>query len=159
MRSFLSCIAACSAAALVWPVSAASRAPSVSPQTTAAAEYAWAPSCRKCHEDIYQAWSETKHARALTRLSDLDQQRDCLGCHVTGGKRKVEKDGKTVNAGVQCESCHGAAAAHVADPSVKTGLARKPGPDSCTVCHNDRSPSFRGFFYDAMWPLSHRVKK
>lgn len=163
MRILMSFVAAYAAAALIGPVSTAGDSPahaaSAAVQATAPGEYAWAPSCKKCHEEVYEAWAGTKHARALNRLSDADQARECVGCHVTGSKARIEQDGKTVNAGVQCESCHGAAAAHVADPTVKTGLAKKPAAEACTTCHNDRSPNFRGFFYDAMWPLSHKVKK
>jgi hypothetical protein len=163
MRILISVVAVCTSVALAGPVStsehASGRGPAADSQTTSQGDYAWAPSCKKYHEEIYEAWAGTKHARALSRLSSADQQRECVGCHVTGAKTKLEIDGKTVNAGVQCESCHGAAAAHVADPTVKTGLVKTPPAESCTVCHNDRSPSFRGFFYSAMLPLSHRVKK
>jgi predicted CXXCH cytochrome family protein len=155
MRIFMSFVVACATAAMAGSGAVLGRAP----QEPGAGDYAWAPACKTCHEQIYEAWSGTKHARALARLSDAEQERECVGCHVTGGKNKISKDGKTVNAGIQCESCHGAAAAHAADPAVRTGLVRKPGAELCTGCHNDRSPSFRGFFYDAMWPLSHRVAK
>jgi predicted CXXCH cytochrome family protein len=71
----------------------------------------------------------------------------------------VESGSKVLNAGVQCESCHGAGAAHAGDPTVKTGLVKEPGEQVCLECHNDRSPHFRGFVYAGMSRLSHRVVK
>jgi hypothetical protein len=121
--------------------------------------YAWADACKSCHADIYASWSRTKHARTITRLSGADQQKDCIGCHTTGKGGKIEKDGKFVNANVQCESCHGAAAAHAADPTVRTGLTRKPKVEVCTACHSDKSPHYRGFYYEGMLGFSHPVTK
>lgn len=121
--------------------------------------YAWADACKSCHADIYNAWSKTKHARTISRLSAENQQKDCIGCHSTGPGGKLEKDGKFVNANVQCESCHGAAAAHAADAAVRTGLVRKPKVEVCTTCHSDKSPHFRGFYYDGMLSFSHPVTK
>ena len=87
-----------------------------------------ASSCATCHPDEYDSWAKTKHATALERLSSSDQEKACIGCHVTGAKTKIVDNGRVVNKGVQCEACHGAAAAHVADPAVKTGLVLKPRP-------------------------------
>ena len=122
-----------------------------------AAEYSWANACRKCHEPVYEAWSRTKHASALVRLSAAEQEQDCVGCHVTGPKSRVLDGTQVLNAGVQCEACHGAAAAHVANPQVRTGLVRKPSSATCEECHSTKSPRFKGFYYDAMAGLSHRV--
>jgi len=123
-----------------------------------AGDYAWADACRSCHEPIYEAWAKTKHASALDRLSAADQQTPCLGCHVTGPKSRVLDGKKVANRGVQCESCHGAAAAHVADPTLKTALVKTPAASGCEACHNDKGPHFKGFWYDAMRGLVHRVK-
>jgi predicted CXXCH cytochrome family protein len=122
-------------------------------------QYAWVDACKGCHEDIYKAWARTKHARTFDRLSAEERDTECVGCHVTGPKSKLELEGKIVNANVQCESCHGAAAAHAKDPSVKTGLVRKAGEKLCAECHSDRSPHFKGFFYGAMTGFVHRVTK
>jgi cytochrome c554/c'-like protein len=119
--------------------------------------YAWADACRKCHEPVYVAWARTKHAAALNRLSAAEQDLPCVGCHVTGSKTRLLDGGKVLNAGVQCEACHGAASAHVADPKVRTGLVRKPPSSTCEACHSSSGPHFKGFWYDAMAGLSHRV--
>lgn len=121
-------------------------------------DYAWADSCRKCHEPVYDAWAKTKHASALERLSSSDQEKECVGCHVTGPKSRVLDGKKVLNRGVQCEACHGAAAAHVADPSVKSGVVKVPAAALCEGCHSDKGPHFKGFFYDAMAGLSHKVR-
>lgn len=118
--------------------------------------YSWAESCKSCHQAIYDAWAKTKHATALDRLSGANQETVCIGCHVTGPKGRVMDGKKVVNAGIQCESCHGPAAAHVADPKVKTGLVKVPAASVCEECHNDKGPHFKGFYYDAMRTLVHR---
>jgi hypothetical protein len=120
-----------------------------------AERFAWAESCKSCHPDIYESWLKTKHAKALDRLSSAEQQQDCVVCHTTGGGGKIERDGKIVNKHVQCEACHGAAAAHAADPFNRDGLTRTPSAAVCEGCHNDKSPRFRGFHYAGMVKLSH----
>jgi len=128
-------------------------------QTAAQAPgYAWADACKKCHEPIYEAWARTKHAKALERLSSGEQDGECIGCHVTGPKARVLDGRKVLNAGVQCESCHGGAAAHAADPTVRTGLIRKPSAESCQECHSEKSPHFKGFFFGAMVGVVHHVR-
>ncbi len=126
------------------------------PALVQAPGYAWADSCRSCHQAQYDAWEKTKHATALDRLSGDEQQKECIGCHVTGPKSRVTDGKKVLNRGVQCEECHGAAAAHVADPNVRTGLVKKPDSAKCEQCHNAKSPKFRGFWYDAMRSLVHK---
>jgi hypothetical protein len=122
-----------------------------------AEEYSWADSCRSCHEKIYDAWAKTKHASALDRLSTADQEKECIGCHVTGPKSPVIDGKKVLNRGVQCEACHGGAAAHAADPNVRTGLTKIPTEALCQQCHSEKSPKFKGFFYSAMLGLCHKV--
>ena len=139
------------------PVAAAAPA-TQEPAPAQAPGYSWAESCKGCHAEIYDAWAKTKHAKALDRLSDAEQQKDCIGCHVTGPKTRVLDGRKVLNAGIQCESCHGSAAAHAADPTVRTGLIRKPAQEMCVECHCDKSPHFRGFYFAAMAPIVHKTK-
>ena len=125
-------------------------------QAPRTADYAWAESCRTCHGAVYEAWAKTKHAAALTRLSAAERETECVGCHLTGPRTPV-LDGTTVlNRGVQCEACHGAAKAHVTDPSVRAGLTRVPASELCETCHSEKSPRFKGFFYSGMAALSHK---
>jgi hypothetical protein len=135
-------------------------APASQPPASGQAQgYSWADSCKSCHQDIYDSWAKTRHSTALDRLSSSEQEKECVGCHVTGSKTRVMDGRKVLNAGVQCESCHGAAAAHAADPTVKTGLVRKPPQSVCVECHSDKSPHFRGFFYSAMVPIVHKISR
>lgn len=120
--------------------------------------YAWADSCQKCHQAEYDSWAKTKHATALERLSSSEQEKECVGCHVTGAKTKVLDGGKVVNKGVQCEACHGAGAAHIADPKAKTAIVAKPQSAKCEECHSTKSPRFKGFLYEAMRGLVHKMK-
>ena len=142
------------------PAPTAAAAPAAAPAAAqpAASGYSWADSCKSCHTEIYDAWAKTRHAKALELLSSADQEKDCIGCHVTGPKTKILDGKKVLNAGVQCESCHGGAAAHAADPTVRTGLVKKPTESSCVECHSAKSPHFRGFYYGAMAPIVHKTK-
>jgi hypothetical protein len=118
--------------------------------------YAGAEKCAPCHQAIYHAWQGTKHAKALAKLDAAQRKTECIGCHVTGSPEMIAADGdKPHFPNVQCESCHGPGAAHAKDPAVRTGLTATPGEGSCTVCHNDRSPHFRGFVYAAMKTFVH----
>jgi hypothetical protein len=121
--------------------------------------YAWAEACKSCHPDIYDSWSKTKHARTLDRLSNDEQQQTCITCHTTGGVGKLEVDGNFVNKGVQCEGCHGPAAAHVADEKNTVGLSKTPSARVCEGCHNDKSPHYRGFVFQGMSKLVHAMPK
>jgi hypothetical protein len=150
--------------ALAWCLGAAgSAAAQEGPQSAAAPEgpqYVGADSCKTCHQAIYDVWVNTKHARALNRLSSADKKTDCIRCHVTGTAEQIAAEGDAPKfPGAQCESCHGAASLHVADPTVTKGLAKKPSESVCTKCHNEKSPHYRGFVYAAMVGLSHPVKK
>ena len=124
-----------------------------------AAGYAWAESCQTCHSEIYDAWAKTKHAGAWDRLNASEKKDACAGCHVTGAKGPVfDANGKTVlNRGVQCEACHGPAAGHTAGTS-RTAPVRVPPSSVCEECHSDKSPKFKGFFYNGMASFSHKVK-
>lgn len=144
----------CGAWLLGTPAGAQTAAP-----TAEVSAYAWAGACKDCHKEIHEAWLETKHARAIHRLSGSERKQACVECHVTGAKALVDDKGVSeANAGVQCEACHGAGAAHVADPAVRVGLVKKPAAAVCENCHNARSPKFKGFFYDGMAALAHRTK-
>ncbi len=124
--------------------------------------FVWAEGCKSCHEEIYEAWAKTKHARTLGRLSAEERQAgsQCVGCHVTGPKTPVEVSGTVVNANVQCESCHGAGKAHVeaatAGDASKARLVKSPPQRLCETCHNDKSPHYRGFFFAALKGLVHK---
>jgi hypothetical protein len=143
---------------LLWVAGGTSQnQPTPKPETPTASPYVWAKGCKDCHTEIYTAWEKTKHSTALTRLSAADQQKECAACHVTGGEKVLEDK---ANAGIQCESCHGAGRAHAesAVAGKPTPLTKKPDGKVCETCHNDKSPHFHGFYYDAMRGLVHKTK-
>jgi hypothetical protein len=121
--------------------------------------YAWSGACRDCHADIHAYWEKSKHGRAFGRLHGDNQHNACVSCHVTGKAGRIELDGKLLNAGVQCEACHGPSAAHVANPMDKPPT-RLPGAAVCEGCHNTKSPHYRGFVYQGMLKFgSHPIPK
>lgn len=124
---------------------------------TGAEGYAWDKACATCHKAIHESWAASKHAKTWQRLSNDERQKDCAGCHLTGPKTPLEG---TPNANVQCESCHGPGKAHAeaaaAGNPAPMGLKKSPPESSCTPCHNDKSPHYRGFYFAAMKSLSHK---
>lgn len=99
-----------------------------------------AQTCMGCHAQPYQQWSGTPHAHAWSTLVDEQRSMDfeCFGCHVTGhGQEGGPVDPRKVGylKAVQCESCHGAGAAHVADPKGAPLAAQVPEA-TCRGCHS-----------------------
>jgi hypothetical protein len=121
--------------------------------------------CKECHEPYSAAWKNTKHWNTFARLEAAEREKvECLKCHVTGTPELIAAElGKPSLPGVQCEACHGAGRAHVEAAragDVKKGLiVGNPDEKNCKQCHNEASPHYRPFFYGAMAPLVHRVKK
>ena len=112
-------------------------------------ELTGAKRCGSCHEQAYQVWSKSHHARAQKAL-DSKQSKDprCVRCH---GYSSVDI------AGVQCESCHGSGVhyswRYVMKDSVLSRIVGLVEPDekTCRRCHTDTSPSVRVFEYDSLW--------
>jgi len=111
--------------------------------------------CVKCHQEIVDSWSKTKHAHAMDTLIEKGKQDDpnCFSCHVTavmgaGGGNTGQWAGEFVNmaftphmANVQCESCHGMADGHVNNP--KAWFVQNITPETCKRCHTpERDPGF-----------------
>lgn len=109
--------------------------------------YAGAERCGICHIDTHAAWVKTGHAGALQTLKNIGQDKNtrCLACHtVAYGVSTGFIDEATTShlAGVQCENCHGPAAAHARNP-----LRTKPPivtltAEMCGGCHNDAHHPF-----------------
>jgi cytochrome c553 len=110
--------------------------------------YAGAEKCAMCHSAIAKGWKTTRHAKALETLKKKSQDNlpACVKCHVTG----FEKDGGFVDremtpelTGVQCESCHGPASIHAANPMNRKSLTVHPGETVCRECHTTgQDPKF-----------------
>ena len=110
------------------------------------------------------AEAKTKHG--LDPAKDYTKDESCLKCHVTGfgqpggyaipdaADAAAVKKAKTLE-GSGCESCHGPGSAYIdvfkeinkskrkykVDELYAVGL-NKMGPDACTDCHNDKSPTY-----------------
>jgi hypothetical protein len=111
------------------------------------APYAGSRPCAACHTAAYLWWRASAHGRAYATLQGLDKEYnlDCVGCHVTGygepgGARVARVEGLE---GAGCESCHGAAAAHVDNPRDAPRPPRDVATRTCRSCHDrEHSPDF-----------------
>jgi hypothetical protein len=89
--------------------------------------FAGSAACAECHQEAFEVWENSGHAKALTTLEEAKPRRDgdpeCLSCHVVGwapqrfepfegGFVGMEKTPHLAHQG--CENCHGPAAAHTA---------------------------------------------
>jgi len=147
-----------------------------------------APKCKTCHKaktgDQWKIWTESAHARAFETLAseesrkiasgqglgDPQQEEACLKCHATkaslGTGAMVNEKGKYADSeGVGCESCHGPGSDYkskkvMVDPEAAraAGLVMIGNADGCTQCHNEESPTFKGFDFDKRWAeIAHPV--
>jgi len=107
--------------------------------------FATAAKCKDCHPEIYQIWSDSRHAHAMATLQKTHQEYDpeCVRCHVTGAavRNGFVNAKETPELGnVQCEACHGPARVHLEAP--KKGFG-KAGEQTCRSCHTaERTPDF-----------------
>ncbi len=100
--------------------------------------------CKQCHEDEYNAWYGTPHARAFRILHWTDETGDpkCLPCHSTGhgsdgGFTAPSDTPELVN--VQCEACHGPGRGHLDGMGAKDKITRIPRASVCAGCHMRRN--------------------
>ncbi|VAX07237.1 hypothetical protein MNBD_GAMMA26-1093 [hydrothermal vent metagenome] len=90
-------------------------------------KYIGAKKCGSCHKTEYLAWKTSSHAKAFNllkpgkrqkakKLADLDPDKDyrtdkkCIGCHVTGYRKKggyKNLESTPELAVIGCEACHG----------------------------------------------------
>ena len=119
--------------------------------------YVGASKCKICHKVEYASWETLPHAKAFDRLKPEEQSKaECLTCHATGNNAELP--------GVQCEACHGPGSLYKS-PKVMSKSKYKEDPDgmhkmsleagmivpdekTCLGCHNDKSPTFKGFNYE-----------
>lgn len=116
--------------------------------------------------------AEAKSAANLDPSKDYTQDAKCVACHTVGfGKPggfemfaadNADKAKEMENLmGVGCESCHGAGGAYIGfheelkkskaeytDAEMMAKGLVKPDANTCTECHNDKSPTFKGFNYE-----------
>lgn len=115
--------------------------------------YVGSKACADCHEEAYESWKRTVHARAWQTLEEAETGRygwpvthypDCVSCHTVGyGYRSgFVSPRKTPDlAGVGCEACHGPGSEHVEEMTAETIL--RGDPADCRHCHDfEQSPRF-----------------
>lgn len=120
------------------------------------ADFMGPESCKACHPAAYDAWKQSKHARAAESLSP-QQRKDprCMSCHTPDlQEQKVT--------GVSCETCHGGGQYYSAtyvmkDPELArlVGL-QDPSERTCRSCHDASSPSLQPFnFVEKLKKIDH----
>ena len=137
--------------------------------------------CNKCHKSAKRGnqkavWEASAHAQAYATLAtdeakaiaaekgieDPQKAPECLSCHTTDGflAKGVEVDPAgtySPEEGIGCEACHGPGSSYkkmstMKDPekSAAAGLIMPP-QDHCLQCHNENSPTYKEFDYEARW--------
>lgn len=123
-------------------------------------KYIGAPKCKMCHNkpdkgEQFNKWEAGPHAKAMETLKG-DEKNDpkCLKCHSTAAS--VDKSLVAtikVEEGVSCESCHGPGSVYKSASIMKNqklALSKGmtlPTEEVCVKCHNEESPTFKGFNY------------
>ncbi len=123
--------------------------------TSQPSPYVQSETCAKCHQAEYDVWQKSRHSHAFAALETKNRTFDaaCIGCHSLG----FQQPGGFVNikatpqlANVQCESCHGPGAGHIAGPAAGN-YKTPPKNQSCLICHDrENSPDFDFAKY---WPV------
>jgi hypothetical protein len=138
-------------------------------------EYVGSERCKKCHEHAYDVWKKTPHSHAYQTLVDAKQpgnrqyDPECIVCHTVGFSYQTgyvtEKRTPHLK-DVGCESCHGPASLHVANPmdgewqkrinpwKYLPANKRKDATDQfCQKCHDiDNDVTWIHGGFDKKWP-------
>jgi hypothetical protein len=142
--------------------------------------YVGADKCKICHKGeakgmAWETWEKSAHSKAYQSLVNKkdgsEKDAKCLPCHTTGmGKATGYVLGDTtannktlVNVG--CEACHGPGSDYKSmnimkdkAKSAEAGLM-KPDEKTCKGCHNEGSPTFKGFDFATSWKkIQHPAK-
>ena len=141
------------------------------------AKYVGVDACKGCHKtkksgDQFGIWSAGPHKKAFDTLASEESAAiakkmglktsaqgapECLICHATAFGVKpdlVAKEPLSMENGVSCEGCHGAGSLYKKlsimkdrEKAVAAGLVEIDAA-SCTGCHNEKSPTFKGFEFE-----------
>lgn len=124
-------------------------------------KYIGAAKCKMCHNkpdkgEQFNKWEAGPHAHAMETLKG-DEKNDpkCLKCHSTAASVDQSLVATIkVEEGVSCESCHGPGSVYKSAAIMKNqklALSKGmilPTEEVCRKCHNEESPTFKGFNYD-----------
>jgi cytochrome c554/c'-like protein len=106
--------------------------------------------CKSCHEEAFQIWEGSSHARAFHILEEKNQDYnpECVGCHTTGFRRPtgfLNAKSTPDLENVQCEACHGPGNRHPDEIGSGYGVVSR---EFCVSCHTpDNSPDFNEAAY------------
>jgi hypothetical protein len=108
--------------------------------------YVGATKCKACHEEQYDQWKKTPHAKAFDRLLKEGKREDlnCAQCHTTGfaqynGFYNYRETPEMIH--VQCETCHGIGKLHVQSAEriksqkLKAAILAPISEETCITCH------------------------
>lgn len=137
-----------------------------------------AKKCGICHKkeetgNQLGKWQAGPHAKAFKTLgneqskeiakkmgiADPQKSGKCLKCHSTAYNmtEKIATETIAVEEGVSCESCHGPGKKYMPksimesrEKSIANGMIH-PATKTCTECHNQESPTFKGFDEKKFW--------
>jgi hypothetical protein len=128
--------------------------------------YIGAGKCKICHKgdkngNIWETWENGVHAKTMDLLNDEEKTNpECLACHTTGygaGGYGAEGMAELDLANVGCEACHGPGSEYKSkqvmedrEASLAAGMII-PTAETCIACHNEKSPTFKGFNFDEYW--------
>jgi excinuclease UvrABC ATPase subunit len=134
----------------------------------------------------YDIWHDSKHAQAFKALTTpaadsiakakgskkaAAESKECLECHVVTADAAATDKTFDAKDGVQCETCHGAGSAYKSMTVMKdkakaiaAGMTEYKDAAAiekkCRTCHNDKSPTFKGFKFEEHWAkIKHPVPK
>jgi len=139
-------------------------------------KYIGAEKCKMCHikpatGEQYNIWAKGPHAGAMKTLAgdeakkiaaekgiaDPTTDAACTKCHSTvASVDKSLNATATMDEGVGCESCHGPGSMYKGASIMKNkelALTKgmiEPTEAVCKSCHNEQSPTFKGFNYAEM---------
>lgn len=139
-------------------------------------KYIGASKCKMCHikpatGEQYNIWLKGPHANAMKTLANEESKKiaaakgiadpttdaACIKCHSTVGSVDAKLIATlTMDDGVSCETCHGPGSMYKGASVMKNReLAMSKGmiiPDEalCKTCHNEESPTYKGFKYTEM---------
>jgi hypothetical protein len=139
-------------------------------------KYIGASKCKMCHlkpatGEQYNVWLKGPHAGAMKTLAGEEAKKiaaekgiadpttdpACISCHSTVASvdSKLIASAKMDEA-VSCESCHGAGSMYKGasvmknrELSIQKGMII-PTEETCKACHNEKSPTFKGFNFEEM---------
>jgi hypothetical protein len=127
--------------------------------------------CAMCHKkddtgNQYAKWQSMGHAKAYETLAtaeakavgaklgidDPQSSGACLKCHSTAYyfTEELQTTEVSLENGVSCQSCHGPGADYKKksvmesrEESIANGMVYPAKEKSCTLCHNDTSPTWK----------------